>query len=52
MNIDTQLLVLFPVILKKNTILVKKALVADDLSEFILVTPVYQDSRMVVVIEK
>ena len=51
MNIDTQLLVLFPVILKKITILVQKALVADELSEFILVTMVYKDSRMAAVIE-
>ena len=51
MNIDTQLLVLFVVIVRKLSILDQNTLVADELSEFILVTMVYKDSRKVVVIE-
>ena len=51
MNIDTQLLGLFAVIVKKLSTLNQNALVADELSEFILVTMVYKDSRMDAVIE-
>ena len=51
MNIDTQLLVLFAVMERKLSTLNQNAQVADELSEFILVTMVYKDSRKVVVIE-
>ena len=51
MNIDTQLLVLFAVMERKLSTLNQNALVADELSEFILVTMAYKDSRMATLLE-
>ena len=51
MNINSQLLVLFVVIVRKLSTLIQNALVADDLSEFILVTMAYKDSRMATLLE-